>query len=126
MRPAGKPKKNEEEARISDCTRQPPASFILPRSSVFHKPFKMLEFATSRPITIMPAIQLGMMVLLLSIAAVKAKDPITLELALEYAWTTTKVIFACSPILAIIAVLAFSYEAEETEAAKRKVKCAKK
>mmetsp|Transcript_41411 Transcript_41411/g.67928 ORF Transcript_41411/g.67928 Transcript_41411/m.67928 type:complete len:84 (+) Transcript_41411:302-553(+) len=82
----------------------------------------MLHCATS---PIMPAVQLGITMLLLPIITVNAKDPVTLELALEYAWTATKVIFACSPVLAIFAVLAFAREDEEEEIAKRKVKCAK-
>eukprot|EP00578_Thalassiosira_sp_NH16_P000706 CAMPEP_0181139324 /NCGR_PEP_ID=MMETSP1071-20121207/34722_1 /TAXON_ID=35127 /ORGANISM="Thalassiosira sp., Strain NH16" /LENGTH=51 /DNA_ID=CAMNT_0023226225 /DNA_START=406 /DNA_END=564 /DNA_ORIENTATION=- len=48
-----------------------------------------------------------------------------LESALESAWTFTKVIVACSPVLAIMAVLVFAREDEEEEAAKRKIKCAK-
>mmetsp|Transcript_29555 Transcript_29555/g.62703 ORF Transcript_29555/g.62703 Transcript_29555/m.62703 type:complete len:84 (-) Transcript_29555:309-560(-) len=72
-----------------------------------------------------PALQLVLMTLLLSTIAANAKDAVTLESALESAWTVTKVILACSPILAIIAVLAFAKEDEETEIAKRKVKCAK-
>ena len=52
-------------------------------------------------------------------------DPMTMESALDYAWSITKVIIACSPILAIVAVLALAREDEETEAAKRKIKCAR-
>eukprot|EP00581_Thalassiosira_minuscula_P007408 CAMPEP_0183706130 /NCGR_PEP_ID=MMETSP0737-20130205/3040_1 /TAXON_ID=385413 /ORGANISM="Thalassiosira miniscula, Strain CCMP1093" /LENGTH=51 /DNA_ID=CAMNT_0025933453 /DNA_START=170 /DNA_END=325 /DNA_ORIENTATION=- len=47
------------------------------------------------------------------------------DLAMEYAWTATKVLFVCSPILAIATVLVFAREDEETEIAKRKVKCAR-
>jgi len=75
----------------------------------------------------MPSVQPGITVLLLSIVSANAytKDPITMELVMEYAWTTTKVLIACSPILAIFAVLAFAREDEEEEIAKRNVKCAK-
>mmetsp|Transcript_18665 Transcript_18665/g.40059 ORF Transcript_18665/g.40059 Transcript_18665/m.40059 type:complete len:83 (-) Transcript_18665:273-521(-) len=73
----------------------------------------------------LPAIHLGITTLVLSIVAANAKDLITMESALEYAWMVSKVIFACSPVLAIFAVLAFAREDEETEIAKRKVKCAK-
>jgi hypothetical protein len=47
------------------------------------------------------------------------------ETALEYLWTVSKVIIACSPVIAIAAVLIFAREDEETEIAKRKVKCAR-
>ncbi len=47
------------------------------------------------------------------------------ETALEYFWTFSKVIIACSPVIAIAAILVFAREDEETEAAKRKVKCAR-
>jgi len=50
---------------------------------------------------------------------------ITMEEALDFAWTAFKVIFACSPVIAIAAVLVLAREDEETEIAKRKVKCAK-
>ena len=45
------------------------------------------------------------------------------ETALEYVWTLSKVIIACSPVIAIAAILVFAREDDETEAAKRKVKC---
>ena len=48
-----------------------------------------------------------------------------LELAIDYAWTTLKVVFACSPIIAIVAILALAREDEDEEAAKRKIKCAR-
>ncbi len=47
------------------------------------------------------------------------------ETALEYFVTFSKVIIACSPVIAIAAILVFAREDEETEEAKRKVKCAK-
>lgn len=72
------------------------------------------------------AIQLGLVSSLLSIVAAEARgDGITMESAIEYALTATKVLLACSPILAIVAVLAFAREDEETEIAKRKIKCAR-
>jgi hypothetical protein len=37
----------------------------------------------------------------------------------DYAWSFLKVTLACSPILAIVAILMFSSEGEEDEAAKR-------
>ena len=49
----------------------------------------------------------------------------TMESALESAWTFLKVTLACSPIIAIVAILALVREDEETEVAKRKVKCAR-
>lgn len=50
---------------------------------------------------------------------------ITMDVALDYAWTTFKILFACSPIIAIIAILALAREDDEEEAAKRKIKCAR-
>ena len=50
---------------------------------------------------------------------------ITMDIALDYAWTTFKILFACSPIIAIIAILALAREDDEEEAAKRKIKCAR-
>ena len=47
------------------------------------------------------------------------------ELVLDYAWTTFKVVFACSPIIAIGAILLLAREDEDEEAAKRKIKCAR-
>ena len=44
---------------------------------------------------------------------------------LEQAFTVLKVLLACSPILAIVGILAFAREDDETEAAKRKVKCSR-
>ena len=72
-----------------------------------------------------PAIQLGLTTLLLSSITVNAKDTITMEIALDYAWIFTKVIIACSPVLAIVGILVFAREDDEEEAAKRKIKCAK-
>ena len=70
-------------------------------------------------ITRIPALRLG-----LTIYLANAKDAAASEiLSLEFAWTAAKVIFACSPILAIAAVLAFAKEDNETEDAKRKIKC---
>lgn len=43
---------------------------------------------------------------------------------MDYAVTTMKVALACSPIIAIGLVLAFSHEDEEAEDAKRKAKAA--
>jgi hypothetical protein len=48
-----------------------------------------------------------------------------MESALENIWTVAKVIMACSPVLAIAAILIFAREDEETEVAKRKIKCAR-
>jgi hypothetical protein len=48
-----------------------------------------------------------------------------METALETVWTVAKVILACSPILFIVGILAFAREDEETEIAKRKIKCAR-
>lgn len=48
-----------------------------------------------------------------------------METALEYFWTCSKVVIACSPVIAIAAILIFAREDEETEIAKRKVKCAR-
>ncbi len=42
---------------------------------------------------------------------------------LDYIWDGAKVLMAFSPIIAIVLILAFAREDEETEAAKRKVKC---
>lgn len=74
----------------------------------------------------MPAIQPAITTLLLHVANANAEDPTAMELAIGHAWTATKVIFACSPILAIFAVLALAREDEETENAKRKIKESKK
>ncbi len=73
----------------------------------------------------MSALQLGLTALLLSAVTTNAKDAAAMELALEFAWTAAKVIFACSPVLAIVAVLTLAREDDETEAAKRTIKCAK-
>ena len=48
-----------------------------------------------------------------------------MEEILDQAFTVLKVLLACSPVLAIVGILAFAREDEETEAAKRKVKCAR-
>ena len=48
-----------------------------------------------------------------------------MEAALENIWTVVKVIMACSPVLVIAAILIFAREDEETEVAKRKIKCAR-
>jgi hypothetical protein len=71
------------------------------------------------------ALRLGLTALLLSAVTTNAKDAAALESALELACTAAKVILACSPILAIVAVLALAREDDETEAAKRTIKCVK-
>jgi hypothetical protein len=48
-----------------------------------------------------------------------------MESALENIWTVAKVIMTCSPVLAIAAILIFAREDEETEVAKRKIKCSR-
>ena len=48
-----------------------------------------------------------------------------MEELIDQAITVMKVLFVCSPILAIVGILAFAREDEETEEAKRKVKCAR-
>ena len=81
---------------------------------------------TSRRATIPHAAaarQLQMTISLLFIVCASAD--VTLDSALDYAWTTAKVLFACSPILLIFAVLLFAREDEEAKSAKRKVKCAR-
>ena len=55
----------------------------------------------------------------------RTANKMELELAIDYAWTTFKVVFACSPIIAIVAILALAREDEDEEAAKRKIKCAR-
>lgn len=50
---------------------------------------------------------------------------VTMEEAMQYAWDASKVLFAFSPVLVIAAVLVLAREDEETEIAKRKIKCAK-
>ena len=37
---------------------------------------------------------------------IETANSMELELAIDYAWTTFKVVFACSPIIAIVAILA--------------------
>ena len=60
----------------------------------------------------------------MTVLLANAKDAVASEiLSLEFTMTAAKVIFACSPILAIVAVLAFAKEDDETEDAKRKIKC---
>ena len=56
---------------------------------------------------------------------IETGNKMELELAIDYAWTTFKVVFACSPIIAIVAILALAREDEDEEAAKRKIKCAR-
>ena len=56
---------------------------------------------------------------------IETANSMELELAIDYAWTTFKVVFACSPIIAIVAILALAREDEDEEAAKRKIKCAR-
>ena len=56
---------------------------------------------------------------------IETANKMELELAIDYAWTTFKVVFACSPIIAIVAILALAREDEDEEAAKRKIKCAR-
>jgi hypothetical protein len=46
-----------------------------------------------------------------------------MEEVLDQAMSVLKVLLAFSPILAIVGILAFAREDEETEAAKRKIKC---
>jgi hypothetical protein len=77
-------------------------------------------------ITKISALQLGLTVLLLSAVTTNAKDAALLESALEFAWTTAKLLFVFSPVLAIVAVLVLAREDDETEAAKRMIKCTKK
>ena len=60
-----------------------------------------------------------------AVSAAQDTTTLTMDVALDYAWTAFKVIFACSPIIAIIAILALAREDEEEEAAKRKIKCAR-
>ena len=71
----------------------------------------------------MSAILLGLTTSFLSISKVSAKDTIAFEY--DYIWDALKVGMACSPIIAIVLILACAREDDEEEIAKRKIKCAK-